>query len=148
VNLGDMKVHIPKPETPKINLKVAELSVAQIKAMSNEEIKAILTGEKAVNGMLSVATQNALTIELSERAIEKASKPHWSTTYNFWTTVVAALASCAAVYLAIYPRPSQSFPEVQKSVLPAQSVQHPVSSSRKLLLHKQLQLSTTRKKKP
>lgn len=149
MNLGDMKVHLPKPELPKMSLKMADLSVAQIKAMPDEEIKAILTGEKPVNGMLSVSLQNALTIELSERAIEKASRPHWSTTYNFWVTVIAATASCLAVGLTIYQiRSSQSAPVVQKVALPTPSVQSTDSSSRKPLLHTQLQLSTTRKKKP
>ena len=148
MNLGDMRVHIPKLEIPKMNLKVAELSVAEIKAMKDEEIKAILTGEKSVNGMLSVALQNALTIELSERAIKKASEPHWSIVPNLCIGFAAMVAASIAAYFAIYPRPSQSSPEVQKSVLPAQSVQHPVSSSQQQLLYKQPQLSTTRRKKP
>ena len=147
MNLGDIKVNIPKFETPKV-MKVAELSVAQIKAMKDEDIKAILTGEKSVNGMLSIALQNALTIELSERAIKKASQPHWSIVPNLCIGFAAMVAASIAAYFAIYPRPSQSSPEVQKSVLPVQSVQHPVSSSRKQLVHTQPQLSTTRKTKP
>lgn len=111
----------------------AKISTSQIKVMTDEEIKAILTGEKAVNGILSIALQNALTIELSERAIKKASKPHWSVVPSLIIGFTAMVAAGIAAYFAVYPRSPQPASEVQKSVLPAPSVQHPVSSSRKQL---------------
>jgi hypothetical protein len=149
MNLGDMKVYIPKLETPKINLKVAELSAAQIKGMKNEEIISTLTGEKDVGGMLPLALQQALTNELLTRTIKSSSKPHWSVTYNFWATVIAAIASCAAVYLAIFPpRSSQPAPEVRKTVQQVPAVQSVASSSRMQLLHTQPKLSSTQRKKP
>jgi hypothetical protein len=150
-NLGDIKISkskllgdIEMPKAPN----AAKISSSEIKTMKDEEIKAILTGEKAVNGILSVALQNALTIELSERAIKKASKPHWSIIPSLLIGFVAMVAAGIAAYFAVYPRSPQASPEVQKSVLPVQSVQHPVSSSRKQLVHTQSQLSRIRKTKP
>ncbi|KAF0216567.1 MAG: hypothetical protein FD174_3661 [Geobacteraceae bacterium] len=79
MNLGDIKVNIQKFEKTKVLLKVAELSVAQIKEMKDEEIISVLTGEKGIGGVLPLSLQQALTNELLTRTIHKASKPHWTT---------------------------------------------------------------------
>ncbi|HEY6873053.1 MAG TPA: hypothetical protein VI298_10050 [Geobacteraceae bacterium] len=84
-----------------------------------------------------------------QNKLEELKKPHWSTTYNFAATVIAAVASCLAVGLTVYQiRASKPSSEGQKSGSQMSAVQPYLSSSHKPLLHTQSQLSTTRKKKP
>ena len=137
MNLGDFRVHIPKIEPPKVNLKTAAISATQIKEMKDEEIKAVLTGEKDMGGMLPLSLQQALSNELLTRQIKEAGKPHWSTPYNFWIGLVAMVAASTAAYFTILPRSSQSSTVVLSSPVSKQSVQSVASSSRKQLIHTQ-----------
>jgi len=148
-DLGKVKVDVSKfkPDVDFPKLRTASFSSEEIKAMTDEDIKAILTGEKEIDGVLPITLQIALSNELTTRAIKKASKPHWSLPYGFAVAVIAMVAACVAAYPIIFPpRSSQSSTEVQKSDLPAQSVQRPVSSSHKQSQNLQPKLQSRQQK--
>ena len=103
-DIGFKPSEIPPLPDP---LKHADLSISQIKEMSDDRLLALLNGESEIDGFLSLSTQNAITSELSARAIHKAARPHWSVIPLFVVSVVAMAASCIAAYPVLFP-PAQS----------------------------------------
>lgn len=121
-----LNFNIPKLEFPKIpEIKAANLSSSEIKAMTDDEIIAILTGEKNVNGILPLATQKVLTNELLTRSIKRASKPHWTIPVGFWIAVIAMIAACIAAYPVLFPaqasRAALEAPKPVQTIQPAQN---------------------------
>lgn len=71
--------------------------------------------------------------------LAEIKRPHWSTTYLFWVSVVGMLAACVAAYFAIFPvsqpaslvnQPAAAVPPsatelAQKQSPPSQPVQQP-----------------------
>lgn len=97
---------IPKFEIPKI--EVADISAADIKTMSNDDLAAILSGDKNMGGIVPLPVQQAITTELLVRSIHRGSKPHWSVIPLFLVSVVAAVAACIAAYPVLFPAQQSS----------------------------------------
>lgn len=91
------------PEPPELpDLEFVDLTVSQIKAMSDAELLSILSGESEHHqGIVSMPLQQLITSELLSRTLAKTSKPHWSVVPSFWlliaTTVLAIIATAATV---------------------------------------------------
>lgn len=56
--------------------------------MANDELKGILSGEIESDKVLSSSMRSLIEIEINERALKKASKPHWSVTTGILATVI------------------------------------------------------------
>jgi len=89
------------------DLKVASLSSADIKSLSDSELLQILSGEKKLDGIVNIPMQNLITSELHARAIAMASKPHWSVSPGFVLSVISLIASVLALYASFYPAQAQ-----------------------------------------
>ncbi len=76
-------------------------SISQIRAMSDEQIMSILSGEAKLEGTLYQDTLHLLSAELNRREIQQASKPHWTTTPAFILSAVAAVASVIAAVVSV-----------------------------------------------
>lgn len=101
-------VHVPTPKFPETHLEVQgidetpeipdvsdidflALTSKDIKSKTDDELVAILSGESYPDKCLSSSTISLINSELISRAINKASKPHWSLKYAFWIAVITAL---------------------------------------------------------
>ena len=62
----------------------------EIKSKTDDELVAILSGESYPDKCLSSSTISLINSELISRAVNKASKPHWSLTFTFWFVVITA----------------------------------------------------------
>jgi len=134
-NYGEHKIsnlldNINKP------INIAKLSSKQIKEFSDEDLVAILTGEKNIGGMLPLPLQSILTNELLTRSIKASSTPHWTTKAGFWVTVIAAFAACIAAYPVIFqPQEQQPVVEVSKTDKSMIFSHNKGANSQQLLLH-------------
>lgn len=143
-------------------MKTQEQEIAEhrerLKDRSDDQLRTVIHS-KVPHSAEHIAAQQLIDTRKTEKEearhneiqkkLEELKKPHWSTTYNFAATVIAAVASCLAVGLTAYQiRASKPAPEVPKSGPRLPAVQSRFSSSDKPSLNKQLQLSTTRKRKP
>lgn len=138
-NPGSWKVNLknllPEVEYPK--MKTIDITTKQIKEMTDEEIKTLLTGEHGKEGIIPIPTQIALSNELTARAIHKASKPNWYIKVGFYVALITLFVAGLAAYFTVFPRSSQSSAAVQLSPELKQTVQNAVSSSHKQLSHSQ-----------
>lgn len=82
-------------------MRPIRFSIQKIRAMSDEEIMSILSGEAGIEGTLYHDTLHLLSTELNRREIQRASKPHWTTVPAFWLTVVAAAGGVAGVVATV-----------------------------------------------
>lgn len=100
------------PDPPRINsardasrlaalLKHADISIADIKKMSDDEIMAVLNGESDIEGMVGPGLQAALQVELTRREIARATKRHWTVVPTFWLVVLTFLVAVASVFFQI-----------------------------------------------
>lgn len=128
------------------DFKTINLTNKQIKEMSDEEIKSLLTGEHEKEGAIPIPLQLALSNELTTRAVTRASEPNWYTKYGFWVAVIAMVAAGIAAYFAVYPRTPQPAAAVPPSPASKQSVQSVGSSSHKQLSHSQPKLKNSKQK--
>lgn len=96
-------IHIPE-------LKTIDLSLSEVKAMSDDELLAVIAGESRHEGFLSAQLQQLITAELIRRNLEKASKPHWSVTPSFWLLIIGTSAACIAAYPVLFPQPQVQQP--------------------------------------
>lgn len=128
---------IPRIEFPEI--KIVSLSVEEVKAMSDVDLLALLSGERKPEGMIPLPVQQVITSELLTRSISRGSRPHWSVTPSFWLLIIGTSAACIAAYPVIFspPQPQQSFavavsPEkiIQPSASMPSSSQQQLSRSR------------------
>jgi len=97
---------LPKLEMPDIDfgeIMTVKLSVAEIKALSDDELLAVLNRESGLEGIIPLPLQLAITSELMARHAERIAKPHWSVTPQFWLGLVAAIAGCIAAYPVVFP---------------------------------------------
>jgi hypothetical protein len=91
------------------------ISVAKVKAMTDAELLAVLNGEDGRKGAMTMQFLQLITSELQARAIQRASKPHWSTVPSFWLLVTSVVFSLVAIVVAVL-----SLPQVQQRVFPDQ----------------------------
>ena len=89
-------IHNPALE----RIRPVRFSIKQIRAMSDEEIMAALSGEANHGGTLYADTLHLLSHELSRREFERSRQPHWTMTPAFWLSAVAAVASVVSVVIA------------------------------------------------
>lgn len=73
----------------------------EIRAMSDEEIMQVMSGDSGIEGTLYHDMLHLLSTELNRREIQRASKPHWTTVPAFWLTVVAAAGGVAGVVATV-----------------------------------------------
>lgn len=90
----------PKPlELPE--LEFVDLTISQIKSMSDTELLSVLSGESEHKGIVAPPLQQLITSELLSRTLANTSRPHWSVVPSFWllvlTTILAVIAAVAAV---------------------------------------------------
>ncbi len=110
LNFDISRFAMPDIEAPKMpEIKFAEISSSDIKAMKDDEIVQILTGEKDMCGMLDLGTRQVLTNELMARTIKQASQPHWSVKPSFWLLVITVILTALTLLATIF-----SLPQVQK----------------------------------
>jgi hypothetical protein len=100
-------------------INFAEITSDDIKAMQDEEIIQILTGEKDMGGAIDLGTRQVLTNELMTRSIKRASKPHWSVMPSFWLLVATVVLTALAIVVA-------GLPQVQKLLTPEKPAYQPI----------------------
>lgn len=76
------------PDIPDVEFLV--ITSSEIKSKTDDELVAILSGESYPDKRLSSSTISLINTELISRAVNKASKPHWSLTSTFWFVVITA----------------------------------------------------------
>lgn len=109
------------------HLMPVRLRIEDMKDMSDAELLAVLNGEGGPRGMMTGQTAQLIASELQARAIDRASKPHWSTVPSFWLLVISAIAACIAAYPVLF-QPAQVPQPVAVTVPPAQTI--PPASSK------------------
>ena len=98
------KVELPKiPELPEI--KYVDLTVVQVKAMTDSELLSILSGESELEGIISLPLQQLITSELLARTLANTSKPHWSVVPSFCLLVIATVLALVANIVALLAMP-------------------------------------------
>lgn len=111
-------------EVPDMShLMPVRLRIEDMKGMSDAELLAVLNGESGRKGMMTGQTAQLIASELQARAIDRASKPHWSTVPSFWLLVISVVLSLSALAVAVV-----ALPQVQQHVFPSQQ-QPPVVAS-------------------
>lgn len=117
IEVPDMSHMIPK-----------RISVAEVKAMTDEELLAALNDEDGRKGMTTMQHLQLITSELQARSIERAGKPHWSTVPSFWLLVTSVAISFLAIVVAIFALPQVQqivFKDQPHSKAPADDVSAP-----------------------
>ena len=117
----------PEP-LPLPEFKFVELTVSQVKAMTDAELLAVLSGEDGQDAMVPQPLQQLITSELLTRALSRNAKPHWSVVPSFWllvsATILALIAAAAAVLGLPYfsssraEQPVQAIPKPDPARLP------------------------------
>lgn len=103
-------------EIPDVSHMIpVRLRIEDVKNMSDIELLAVLNGESEPRGMMTGQTAQLIASELHARAIERASKPHWSAAPSFWLLVTSVFLSLVAIAVAVF-----ALPQVQKLVFPSQ----------------------------
>lgn len=131
---------IPKiPPAPKFNeMKFADLSAADIKAMSDDDLQKLLTGDSDIEGVIPISVQMAISNELTQRAIRQSARPHWSTIPMLMVTVIAAAGSWIAAIPVVQQFSSDEPPsQASQSAPTSASFQSAASSSSPQLDSKQ-----------
>lgn len=85
-------------QMPKLNM--LELTYSQIKALSDEDLIKLLSGE-GHNSIIREPTIQLISNELLSRQIKEASKPHWTVTPTFIVASIAAIGTILSVYLSL-----------------------------------------------
>lgn len=79
-----------------INFNFLELSITQIKELTDDELLKLLSGE-GHKGAIRDSTIQLISNELLTRQIKRSSKPHWNVYAILVLTFIAAAASVIAV---------------------------------------------------
>lgn len=118
-------VSVPMPEVPEIKLEIPQipdapeieefkefefisLTVEQIKKMSNDELKAVLSREYQPEKILPMSLQSLIVCELDDRSIKKSNKSHWIKTHDFWFGVITIILTAIGVWIAYQSLISQN----------------------------------------
>lgn len=103
-------------------MRPIRFSPQRIQSMSDDEIMSILSGEAGLEGTLYHDTLHLLSTELSRREIQRAGRPHWTTTPSFILSAIAAVASVIAAVVSVVallkvlePEPPASQPAAEYS---------------------------------
>lgn len=131
---------LPKiPPAPIIKpIEFAELSTADIKAMSDDDLQKLLIGDSDIDGFIPLSVQMAISNELTQRAIRNSAKPHWSTIPMLMVTVIAAAGSWIAAVPVVQQFSSDELPaQASQSAPLSASFQSAASSSSPQLGNKQ-----------
>jgi hypothetical protein len=109
------------PKAPKLpEIKWLDLTVDQVKSMSDADLLKILSGESELDGTMSMPVQQLITSELLSRGIAKGSKPQWSVVPSFWLLVLTAILAFVAAVAAVI-----SLPQAQRLIQPPASATSP-----------------------
>ncbi len=114
--MEDWRNYAPRIEAPPAvempQLSFVDLSVEQVRAMSDAELLSVLSGEYGDGAILPAGLQQLVATELHSRGLLAAFKPHWSVVPSFWLLVLtAALALIAAVAAVL------ALPQIQRLLL-------------------------------
>lgn len=77
------------------------LSLRQIKALTDDELQKLLSGEGHKGGIRD-STIQLISNEVLIRQIRESSKPHWTVIPIFIVSCIAAVAAIAAIAVTIY----------------------------------------------
>lgn len=111
-------VHAPIPKLPEIHFETQKIEEApeipdvpdveflvltskDIKSKTDDELVAILSGESYPDKCLSSSTISLINTQLISRAVNKASKPHWSLTSTFLFVVITTVLTGIAAWPVI-----------------------------------------------
>lgn len=86
-------------EMPDLNM--LDLSYDQIKALTDEELVKLLSGE-GHKGFIREPTIQLISNELLGRQIKESSKPHWTVTPTFIVGCIAAILAAISIIVTIY----------------------------------------------
>lgn len=75
---------------PNFDFKTLDISLEEIKNLSDEDLLRLLSGESHDGNILDVTVQ-LISNELLIRQIKEASKPHWTVKPTFYTVVFFGL---------------------------------------------------------
>ncbi|MDV6346648.1 hypothetical protein R2083_03845 [Nitrosomonas sp. Is35] len=113
-------VSTPAPELPKIEPKIIQipdapeieefeelefisLTVEQIKEMSDDELKSVLSGAYQPEKILPMSLQSLIVLELSDGSTKILNKSRWShriKTYDFWFGLTSILLAAISAWIA------------------------------------------------
>ena len=82
-------------------MRSIRFSAQRIRAMSDDEIMSVISGDADIEGTLYPAMLHLLSTELNRREIQRSSQPHWTTTPAFILSAVAAVASVVAAVASV-----------------------------------------------
>lgn len=89
-------------EIPEIqDVEFLVLTSKDINSKTDDELVAILSGESYPDKCLSSSTISLINTQLISRAVNKASKPHWSLTSTFWFVVITTVLTGIAAWPVI-----------------------------------------------
>jgi len=117
----EANLRLPRIEMPRLpEIKVKDMSMAEMKAKSADELLAFLLGEDGTKGMIPLPLQQAIRAELALRS----AAPHWSQTPAFWVGVVGTVVGIGAFIMAClaYWKP-QPVPQVPALPVPTPTTQ-------------------------
>lgn len=112
----EIKIEIPQiPDAPEIEqfnefkeIEFISLTVEQIKEMSDDELKSVLSGAYQPEKILPMPLQSLIVCELSDRSIKRSHKPHVVKYYDFWFGVITITLTAIGVWIAYQSLTSQN----------------------------------------
>lgn len=96
-----VQIDVERHQKQMARMMPIRFSINEIRAMSDAQIMSIMSGEAHIEGTLYQDTLHLLSAELNRREVQRASKPHWTTTPAFILSAVAAAASVVAAVVSV-----------------------------------------------
>lgn len=130
-------VSIPMPKFPELELEIPQiqdapeikeleeldfisLTIEQIKGMSDDELKAVLSREYQPEKILPMPLQSLIVLELSDRSTKILNKSRWShriKTYDFWFGLTSILLAAISAWIAYnQSQTSQNKPSASQAI--------------------------------
>jgi len=98
-DLSKMRIEVPTIKMPE--LKTDSRSLAELKRISDEEIRAFIDGDLSDGAFIPVIPIQMALHELAMRQIERATKPHWSVLWTFWLVLASFVTALVGVLLML-----------------------------------------------
>lgn len=95
-NIEPPDVYLELPDLVELDLTLAE-----IRELSDDDLLKILTGESD-QGLIMPSLLQAINSEYVRRQIEQTSKPHWTIFPTFIVACLAAISSIVSLGISIY----------------------------------------------
>lgn len=98
INLPEIPEIEEEPEI--IEPEFISLTAEQIKKMSNDELKAVLSRAYQPEKIFPMSLQSLIVCELDDRSIKKSNKSHWIKAHDFWFGVITIILTAINVWIA------------------------------------------------